>query len=108
VDDIVIKSRTEKDLLKDIDETFRRLRVYNIKLNPRKCSFGVEEGKFFGVVVTKDSLRANPEKVCAITSMPSPSSLKEVQTLNGRLLAINRFIAKHAEKTLPFIATLKI
>jgi hypothetical protein len=67
VDDIVIKSRTVKDLLKDIDETFRKLRAYNIKLSLGKCSFGVEEGKFLGVVVTKDGLRVNPEKVCVIT-----------------------------------------
>jgi hypothetical protein len=108
VDDIVIKSGTEKDLLRDIGETFRKLRAYNIKLNPGKCSFRVEEGKFLGVVVTKDGLRANPEKVCAITSMSSPTLLKEVQTLNGRLVAINKFIAKNAERTFPFIATLKI
>jgi hypothetical protein len=36
-----------------------------------------------------------------------PASLKEVQTLNGGLVAINRFIAKHAERSLPFIAILK-
>jgi hypothetical protein len=107
VDDIVIKSKTEKDLLKDIDETFRKLRAYNMKLNPGKCSFGVEEGKFLGVVVTKDGLWANPEKVCAITLMPSPMNLKDVQTLSGRLVANNRFIAKHAEMSLPFIATLR-
>jgi hypothetical protein len=85
VDHIVIKSITEKDLLRDIDETFQKLRAYNIKLNTGKCSFGDEEGKFLGVVVTKDGLQANPEKVCAITTMPSPETLKHVQTLNGRV-----------------------
>ncbi|XP_021974450.1 protein NYNRIN-like [Helianthus annuus] len=107
VDDLVIKSREEKQMLVDIEETFQTLREYNIKLNPKKCSFGVEEGKFFGVVVTRDGFKANPEKVAAITRMPSPRTLKEAQALNGRLVAINRFLARHTERYLPFIKTLK-
>jgi hypothetical protein len=39
--------------------------------------------------------------------MPSPKSIKEVQSLNGRLVALNRFLAKHAEKSLLFINTFK-
>ncbi|XP_022014162.1 uncharacterized protein LOC110913648 [Helianthus annuus] len=82
----------EKQMLEDIEETFQKLKEYNIKLNPKKCSFGVEEGKFLGVVVTRDGFKANPEKVAAITRMPSPRTLKEAQALNGRLVAINRFL----------------
>nr|GEV14172.1 reverse transcriptase domain-containing protein [Tanacetum cinerariifolium] len=36
VDDLVIKSHTETELLWDIEETFRTLRRINIKLNPKK------------------------------------------------------------------------
>ncbi|GJT75923.1 reverse transcriptase domain-containing protein [Tanacetum coccineum] len=41
---MVIKSYSEEDMLADIRETFDKLRAINMKLNPRKCSFGVEEG----------------------------------------------------------------
>ena len=70
-------------MLEDIEETFRKLREHNIKLNPKKCSFGMEEGKFLGVVVTRDGFRANLEKITTITRMPSPRTLKEAQALNG-------------------------
>ncbi|GKA43588.1 hypothetical protein Tco_0736312 [Tanacetum coccineum] len=43
VDDMVIKSKNEEDLLLDIQETFDQLRAINVKLNSKKCSFGVEE-----------------------------------------------------------------
>ncbi|GKC82973.1 reverse transcriptase domain-containing protein [Tanacetum coccineum] len=43
VDDMVIKSNDEKALLADVVETFDNLRKINMKLNPKKCSFGVEE-----------------------------------------------------------------
>jgi hypothetical protein len=48
------------------------------KLKPGKCSFGVEEGKFLGVVVTKEGVQANPDKVQAVIKMPSPKTLKDV------------------------------
>ncbi|XP_021986703.1 uncharacterized protein LOC110883193 [Helianthus annuus] len=60
-----------------------------------------------GVVVTRDGFKANPEKVAAITRMPSPRTLKEAQALNGRLVAINRFLARHTKRSLPFIKRLK-
>ncbi|GJZ77475.1 reverse transcriptase domain-containing protein [Tanacetum coccineum] len=52
VDDMVIKSRTEKDMIMDVMETFDNLRKVNMKLNPKNCSFGVKEGKFLGYIVT--------------------------------------------------------
>ncbi|GJX03137.1 reverse transcriptase domain-containing protein [Tanacetum coccineum] len=44
VDDLVIKSHTEDEIVRDIKETFKTLREINMKLNPKKCTFGVEEG----------------------------------------------------------------
>src|ERR1044071_8701446 len=107
VDDLVIKSREEDQMLLDIQKTFDQLRTVRMKLNPSKCSFGMEEGKFLGVVVTKDGFRANPDKVQAIERMPSPSSVREVQTLMGRLVALNRFLSNYASKSFPFVNTLK-
>nr|GEX65982.1 reverse transcriptase domain-containing protein [Tanacetum cinerariifolium] len=48
VDDLVVKSYTEAEMMRDIEETFRTLRKVNIKLNPKKCSFGLAEGVFLG------------------------------------------------------------
>ncbi|XP_076889518.1 uncharacterized protein LOC143540300 [Bidens hawaiensis] len=105
MDDLVIKSVEEDQMLRDIEDVFSTLRKINMKLNPSKCSFGMEEGKFLGVIVTGEGFKANPEKVQAIARMLSPSSLKEVQTLNGRLVALNRFLANHAAKSLPINIT---
>ncbi|GJU12156.1 reverse transcriptase domain-containing protein [Tanacetum coccineum] len=107
VDDMVIKSRDEKGLLTDIEETFKTLRKINMKLNPKKCSFGMEEGKFLGYIVTSEGIRANPGKTKAIMDMQSPKSLKQMQTFSGKLAALNRFLSKGAERSLPFFDTLK-
>ncbi|XP_076937533.1 uncharacterized protein LOC143605211 [Bidens hawaiensis] len=46
MDDLVIKSMTKTAMLGDIEETFKTLRSIIMRLNPGKCSFVMEEGKF--------------------------------------------------------------
>ncbi|GJV02104.1 reverse transcriptase domain-containing protein [Tanacetum coccineum] len=107
LDDMVIKSKEEASLLADIAETFEGLKTINMKLNPNKCSFGVEEGKFLRYMVTSEGIRANPKKTKAISDLQSPKTLKEMQSLSGKLASLNRFLAKSAERALPFFNTLK-
>nr|GEU91384.1 reverse transcriptase domain-containing protein [Tanacetum cinerariifolium] len=80
--EMVIKSRNEQDIIKDVEQTFSTLRRINMKLNPKKCSFGMEEGKFLGYIVTSKGIRANLQKTKAIMDMPSPRTLKQMQSLN--------------------------
>nr|GEW85685.1 reverse transcriptase domain-containing protein [Tanacetum cinerariifolium] len=48
VDGLVIKSHMKDEIVRDIEETFKTLRKINMKLSPKKCTFGVEEGTFLG------------------------------------------------------------
>ncbi|GJR06570.1 reverse transcriptase domain-containing protein [Tanacetum coccineum] len=107
VDDLVIKSHTEEEIIRDITETFKTLRQINMKLNPKKCTFGMQEGMFLGYKVSTNGLRACPDKADAVLSLPSPRCIKDVQKLNGKLASLNRFLSKSAEKSLPFFKTLK-
>ncbi|GKC31768.1 reverse transcriptase domain-containing protein [Tanacetum coccineum] len=107
VDDLVIKSRTEDEIVRDIEEMFQTLREINMKLNPKKCTFGIKEGMFLGYKVSTRGLKVCPDKVDAVLSLLSPKCLKDVQKLNGKLASLNRFLAKSAEKSLPFFKTLK-
>ncbi|GKD84110.1 reverse transcriptase domain-containing protein [Tanacetum coccineum] len=94
VDDMVIKSTSEEDMLVDIKETLEKFRSINMKLNPKKCSFGVEEGPFLGHLITKQGIRASPSKVKAITDIEQPKTLKDIQSLNGKLAALSHFLSK--------------
>ncbi|GJX53975.1 reverse transcriptase domain-containing protein [Tanacetum coccineum] len=107
VDDLVIKSHTEDELVRDIVETFRALRKINMKLNPKKCTFGATEGMFLGYLIEPDGIKPCPEKTKAVIQLPSPRTLKEVQSLNGKLAGLNRFLSKSADKSLPLFKTLK-
>nr|GEX40263.1 protein NYNRIN-like [Tanacetum cinerariifolium] len=107
MDDTVIKRKDKKMLLADIAETFNNLKKNNMKLNPKKCSFGVEEGKFLEFMVTSEGIRANPKKTKALVDLQSPRTLKEMKSLSEKLASLNRFLAKSAERSLPFFNTLK-
>ncbi|GJX84004.1 reverse transcriptase domain-containing protein [Tanacetum coccineum] len=76
VDDLVIKSRTEDEIVKDMEETFQTLREINMKLNPKKCTFGIEKGMLLGYKVSTRGLKVCPDKVDAVLSLPSPRTLR--------------------------------
>ncbi|GJV34594.1 reverse transcriptase domain-containing protein [Tanacetum coccineum] len=107
VDDLVIKSRSEHEIIRDIEETFKTLREINMKLNPKKCTFGIKEGTFLGNKVNTEGIMVCLDKVGAVLNLASPKCRKDVQKLNGKLASLNRFLFKSAEKSLPFFKTLK-
>ena len=78
-----------------------------MKLNPSKCAFKVSSGKFLGFMVSQRGIEANPKKVKAILKISSPRTIKEVQSLIGKVAALNRFISKATDKCLLFFKTLK-
>nr|POE58898.1 retrovirus-related pol polyprotein from transposon 412 [Quercus suber] len=107
IDDMLVKTQDEDMHLEDLQETFNTLRQYHMKLNPSKCAFGVSSGKFLGFMVSYRGIEANPDKIQAILNMKPPSSVKEVQSLTGRVAALNRFVSKATDKCLPFFKVLK-
>ena len=102
VDDMLVKSLDEGKHLDDLQETFNTLRRYNMKLNPSKCAFGVASGKFLGFMVSHRGIEVNPKKIEAILDIKPPQNIKELQSLTGRVAALNKFVSKATDKCLPF------
>ncbi|XP_065004164.1 uncharacterized protein LOC135636404 [Musa acuminata AAA Group] len=119
VDDMIIKSQEAGAHLADLTEAFATLRRFgmrllfisaqqaNHRLNPAKCAFGVTSGKFLGFIVHERGIDANSEKVQAIINMQSPRTIKDLQCLNGKLIAMSRFLARSGDRCFPFFRALK-
>nr|GFD48307.1 reverse transcriptase domain-containing protein [Tanacetum cinerariifolium] len=75
VDDLVVKIYTEAEMVRDIEETFSTLRKVNMKLNPKKCSFGLAEGVFLGYVITPEGIKLRSVKTAAVLQLPSPRTV---------------------------------
>jgi len=107
VDDMVVTSLEKSRNVTDLEELFVTIAKYKLKLNPEKCIFGVEAGKFLGFLLTERGIEANPDKCAAILAMRSPTTVKEVQQLTGRMAALSRFVSANGEKGHPYFQCLK-
>ena len=52
VENMLVKSKQASYHVEDLEETFRTLRQYCMKLNPAKCAFDVSIGKFLGFIMS--------------------------------------------------------
>jgi phage FluMu protein gp41 len=107
VSDIVVKSVQRRDHISDLAETFANLGAANLRLNPEKCVFGIHKGKVLECLVSTKGIKANLDKIKALIEMQNPVSVKDVQKLTGRVAALNRFIPRVAETSLPFFQVLR-
>ena len=107
VDDMLVKSKQADDHVRHLKESFDVLRKYKMKLNPKKCVFGVASGKFLGFMVNQRGIEANPDKIKAILEMTLPKIIKDVQRLTGRIAALNRFVSRATDKCFPFFKALR-
>jgi hypothetical protein len=88
-------------LVTDLDQAFKCLQAKNIKLNPKKCVFGIPRGMLLGFIVFEHGIEANLEKISAITNMDPIQDLEGVQRVMGCLVALSRFISCLDERELP-------
>ena len=82
-------------------------RRFNIKLNPKKCVFGVPKGKLLGYIVFERGIEANPEKITAISNVGPIHNVKGVQRLTDCLAALSRFISRLGEQGMLLYKLLK-
>ena len=64
-------------------------------------------GNVLGFMVIQRGIEINPDNIQDIMEMTPPRNIKEVQSLNGKIAALNRFMSRATDKCLPFFHTLK-
>ncbi|CAL1379065.1 unnamed protein product [Linum trigynum] len=101
VDDILIKSKGVDEHLEDLRESLNTMRLYDLRLNAKKCVFGATAVKFLGFMLTQRGIEANTRQIDAILQMSPPTKGREVQVLTGRISALNRFIACSGDRCAP-------
>ncbi|RVW77305.1 Transposon Ty3-I Gag-Pol polyprotein [Vitis vinifera] len=107
VDDMIVKSRDRSDHLAALERFFERIRQFRLRLNPKKCTFGVTSGKLLGYMVSERGIEVDPDKIRAILDMPAPRTEREVRGFLGRLQYISRFIARLTDICEPIFRLLR-
>ena len=104
IDDIVIFSPTKETHLEHIQNVFDRLKQHNLKLKLKKCSFFLQETQYLGFIINETGIKPDPEKVTAIRTLPSPTTVKQVRSFIGMCSYYRRFIPIFSAIAEPLIA----
>lgn len=107
VDNIIVKSDKVKEHINNLEKVCNVLRKFKVKLNSKKCIFGVAVGKFFGFMVSYRDIKAHFKKIKSIIEMKPSISVKTVQRLISRVAALNIFISRVVDICLPFFKLLR-
>ncbi|CAL9020214.1 unnamed protein product, partial [Prunus brigantina] len=78
IDDVVVKSPSKADHPEHLRQAFTRMRAHGLKMNPKKCAFGVTAGNFLGFLVHQRGIEVDKNKATAIMTAPSPRTKKEL------------------------------
>ncbi|CAN6713622.1 unnamed protein product [Malus baccata var. baccata] len=108
IDDIVAKSKTEEQHLIDLRQALIRMRIHKLKMNPKKCVFGVRAGNFLGFLVHQRGVEMDKNKSRAILESPPPTNKVQLQRLLGKINFLRRFIANLAGKIQPLTPLLRL
>ncbi|KAK4383062.1 hypothetical protein Sango_2812600 [Sesamum angolense] len=106
-DNLVVKSKKQEDHLHDLRNVFERLRRYQLKMNLSKYAFGVTSEKFLGFIVHQRGLEIQQANIDVILRMPKPQNIHELQSLQGNLAYLRRFISNLVGRCQPFSRLMK-
>ena len=76
IDDLIAKSQENESNVENLRNLFERLRKFQLKLNPEKCTFGATSGKLLGFIVSKKGIEVVPDKIKVIQNLPPPRTQK--------------------------------
>src|SRR5256885_7164473 len=92
IDDMVIMTRSQEEHTAALEKFMKRIRKYNLRLNPNKCEFGVSSGKLLGFIVGPKGIEIDPEKIRAIQDMEAPETEKQGVSLGKFSISVTSFL----------------
>ena len=102
IDDLLIISKGDfKDHLEKLEAVLKRLRDAGLKVNCAKSTFGVQECKYMGYILSHDGIRPQPKKVKAILAIEPPKSVKTLRSFLGIVQYYRDLWEKHSEMLAP-------
>ena len=101
LDDIIVFSRSEEEHLQYLEDIFKRLRHFDLKMKRKKSSFFKKHIQYLGHLVSEQGFEPLPEKLEAIRNMPHPKTPKEVKQFLGLIGYYRKFIPRFSDLSRP-------
>jgi hypothetical protein len=107
LDDLTARSKKRTQHLDDLRIIFQRCRQYKIRLNPLKCVYCVTAGHLLGFIISQNGITVDPLKVKAITKIPPPQNLWQLQSLQGKANFLQCFVPDYTIHAHGFLRLLR-
>ena len=78
IDDVLISGRSWQEHDEQLRSVLERMQEAGVTLN-EKCVFLVDTIKFLGHIISQEGISVDPAKVEAITNLPRPTNVEELQ-----------------------------
>jgi hypothetical protein len=108
LEDIIIYSSTFEKHLLDIVAVLARLQESGLKLKASKCHFACPEVVWLGHPISKEGVRANPEKIELITNWEIPKTAANLHSFVGLAGYYRKLVRNFAQKEAPLTKALML
>ena len=96
LDDVLVYSQSDESRFAHLRATFQLLKGANLKLKPKKCRLVQRQVTYLSHIIGSEGIKANPQKVEAVTNGPVPSTVKGVRSFLGFCNYYCRFVRDFA------------
>ena len=101
LDDIIVFTKTEEEHLHHLEEIFKCLKHFDLKMKREKSSFFKRHIQYLGHLVSEEGFEPLLEKLEAVRVMPHPKTAKEVKQFLGLIGYYRKFIPRFSDLSRP-------
>ena len=91
MDYILVFGATPEEHNKRLAAVLEHLADTGVTLNNEKCQYGKEVIRFCGYLIGKDGIQPDPERVAALTNLPSCQSVEDLRRFLRMAIQLDRF-----------------
>ena len=106
-DDVCFGAPTIEELTIKMQLFLEAVEELGLKIQPKKCSFGVKKLKWLGHMVSQEGLQIDPSIIEPLTKWKTPQTIKEVRGIHGVLSHFRKFVRNFAHETVNIRKCLK-
>ena len=107
LDDLIVFSQGVDHHMKCLEEVFRKMWAWDLKLKPSKCFFIQESVSYLGHQISKDGIIPDPERTRAYREFPIPKNVRDIRSFLGFASFYRRFINNFSKIAQPLNLLLK-